>query len=441
MKTLNNSRTAFSFLSAIVITLAIVLYLAPSYQAHASADDSAPVSTSTPEGRLIVFDDVWETIQQRYYDPTFNGINWQASRTTYRSAAADAKTGREFYEIIRRMISALHDAHTRVYAPDEKFDWWNPRFITLGFTIREVEGLPTVTQVERSSEAARNGIQAGDVLTMIDNVSARDFITQKLQAPGLASDASSRFRAIANVLEGPAGSTMKIDWQSKAGKTKSASFTRFWNQKHLGFTSQRSGDIAIIKIDAFTQSLALEFTKALPDMVNGAAGIVLDLRSNGGGDAEAMADVASPFLEDGTGLGKFVDRSGASFELHSFLRRLWPSAAAVNLPIVILTSESTSSAAEIMAAALKTNRGAHIMGTDTCGCVLAIRSRHALPDGGILDVSEFDYRTAEGVRLEGRGVEPDEVTTLRRRDLYANRDRTLDLAKAYLKHKLQKTEH
>src|SRR4029079_17113557 len=229
----------------------------------------------------------------------------------------------------------------------------------------------------------------------------------------LASDASARFRAIANVLEGPAGSVVKITWLSKGGKTRSADFTRFWNQKQLGFDSRRDANIAIIKIDAFTQSLAVEFTKNLPGMVSDASGIILDLRANGGGDAEAMADVVSPFLEDGTGLGKFVDRSGASFELHSYLKRLWPSAAAVTLPIVVLTSESTSSAAEIMAAALQTNRNAQVIGTGSCGCVLAIRSRHALPDGGVLDVSEFDYRTAAGVRLEGRGIIPDIRTSLK----------------------------
>jgi carboxyl-terminal processing protease len=146
-----------------------------------------------------------------------------------------------------------------------------------------------------------------------------------------------------------------------------------------------------------------------------------------------MADVVSPFLEDGTGLGKFVDRSGASFELHSYLKRLWPTAAAVNLPIVVLTSESTSSAAEIMTAALQTNRKAQVIGTGSCGCVLAIRSRHELPDGGVLDVSEFDYRTAAGVRLEGRGIIPDIRTSLKRQDLYAGRDRTLEIAKAHLK--------
>jgi carboxyl-terminal processing protease len=102
------------------------------------------------------------------------------------------------------------------------------------------------------------------------------------------------------------------------------------------------------------------------------------------------------------------------------------------LPLVVLTSETTSSAAEILVAALQTKRRAHVIGTETCGCVLAIRNRHALPDGGVLDVSEFDYRTAGGVRLEGVGVKPDKVIQLQRADIYSRHDRALDLAKGFL---------
>ena len=428
--TRNKFRIAVSSIVALAFAIFWTFQTVVPRSAAAAVDDTTVVSTSTAEGRLAVFDDVWETIDERYYDSQFHGVDWQKSRTTFRAAAAKANSSRDFYEVIRKMISALRDAHTRVYAPDEKFDWWNPRFITLGFTIREVEGWPTVVQVDRTSQAARNGIRPGDVITKIDDIPAKEFIRQKLQTPGLASDASARFRAIANVLEGPAGSIVKIDWQSKNGKTRAAEFTRFWNQRQLGFSSQRADRLAIIRIDAFTQSLALEFTKALPAMIDGAEGIILDLRANGGGDAEAMADLVSPFLEDGTGLGKFVDRLGASFELHSYRKRLWPSTPATDLPIVILTSESTASAAEIMASVLQTKRGAQVIGSATCGCVLAIRNRHPLPDGGVLDVSEFDYRTAEGVRLEGRGITPNEVTTLKRQDLYAGRDRTMEVAKS-----------
>lgn len=428
---------AFRFV--IVVTFVALSFVLTTEQ-HTSArhDDSSVVSTSTLEGRMIVFDDIWDTIQLRYYDPSFNGVDWEASRTTFRPIAARASTSQEFYEVIRRMLAPLRDAHTRVYSPEEKFDWWSPRFITLGFNMREVEGSPTVLQVDKESQAARAGIRPGDVLTQIDGLRASEYIARRLKTFDPPSDGSARFRAIANVLEGPAGSSVKVEWKAKDGKTRSAEFTRFWNQKRLGFSSRHVDDFLVLKIDAFTKTVALDFTKAMPKLVEGSRGIILDLRANGGGDAEAMADVASLFLDDGIGLGKFSDRSNASFELQTYLKRLWSSASAVKLPIVVLTSESTSSAAEILAAALQTDRGARVIGATTCGCVLAIRNRHALPDGGVLDVSEFDYHTTRGVRLEGRGIKPDLVTSIKRSDLYAGRDQTLELAKSVLKNTARK---
>jgi carboxyl-terminal processing protease len=413
-------------------TLYFVLGL--TFTQPALSDDSSVVSTATPEGRLTVFDDVWETIQERYYDPTLNGINWQAKRTAFRPAAEKANSTLEFYEVLRQMIASLKDAHTRVYSPDEKFDWWNPRYVTVGLTIREIEGVLTVVQVEPNSAADRTGIRPGDVIVSIDGVPIANVIANRLGNSGLRADSSARFRTIATLFEGPPGTSVKVGWTSRDRKLKSAVLQRYWTQRRLGFSNQRKGKVAILRIDAFTQSVAWEFSKALPNVLDGAEGIVLDLRSNGGGDAEAMADVASLFLDDGINLGKFADRFGASFELQTYSKRLWrvPQLTRIKLPLVVLTSESTSSAAEIMVAALQMKNRARVIGSVTCGCVLAIRNRHPLPDGGLLDVSEFDYRTAQGVRLEGLGIKPDEAVPLKRSDIYSRRDTVLEVAKSML---------
>ena len=60
--------------------------------------------------------------------------------------------------------------------------------------------------------------------------------------------------------------------------------------------------------------------------------------------------------------------------------------------------------------------------------MLAVRTRHELPDGGLLDISEFDYQTAQGLRLEGHGIRPDEIITVERSDLYSGRDGAVELA-------------
>ncbi|HEX7773789.1 MAG TPA: S41 family peptidase, partial [Pyrinomonadaceae bacterium] len=421
--------------SRLVLVLTLLFTLLSAGEVFARKDDdSPPVSTATVEGRLAVFDDVWETIQERYYDPAFRGIDWQAKRATFRPVAARAANTQEFYDVLRQMIASLKDAHTRVYSPDEKFDWWSPRFVTVGLTVREVQGAPTIIHIDPNSAAAKTDIQQGDVIVSIDNLPVSEFIAHRLRLAGLENDSDHRFRTVATLFDGTAGTTVKVVWTTRNGKQKSAVLQRYWSQRQLGFNNQRKGKIAILRIDAFTQSVALDFSKVLPQVLEGAEGIILDLRSNGGGDAEAMADVASLFLDDGTNLGKFADRSGASFELQTFSKRLWriPGLLPTKLPLVVLTSENTSSAAEILAAALQTKRRARVIGTETCGCVLAIRNRHALPDGGVLDVSEFDYRTAGGVRLEGVGVKPDKVTHLTRSDIYTRHDRALDLAKDLL---------
>ena len=420
-----------SFYFALIVVALAVAQQTAVHVSQAARDDSSLVSTTTVEGRLAVFDDVWETIQERYYDQKFRGIDWQAKRTGFRPAAARAASAHEFYDVLRQMIASLKDAHTRVYSPEEKFDWWNPRFITVGLAVREVEGAPTVMQIEAGSAAARTDIRQGDVIVSIDDVPVADFINQRLQASGLSQDSDARYRAVAALFDGPTGTTVKVGWSTRSGKHKSAVLQRYWGQRQLGFSNQRKGKIAILRIDAFTQSVALEFSKSLADVLEGAEGIVLDLRGNGGGDAEAMADVASLFLDEGINLGRFADRSGAAFELETFSKRLWrlPRTSPTKLPLVVLTSESTSSAAEILVATLQATRRARVIGTNTCGCVLAIRSRHALPDGGVLDVSEFDYRTARGVRLEGAGITPDEVTPLRRTDIYSRHDAAFELAK------------
>jgi carboxyl-terminal processing protease len=424
-------KSAF-ILSALLFCFITLLALPAA--SRASRDDASLVSTATPEGRLVVFDDVWETIEDQYYDPNFRGVDWQAKRTLFRPAAAKASSSHDFYELMRQMIASLRDAHTRVYSPDEKFDWWNPRFVTIGVGVREVEGKPVVVQVEPNSAAARTDIRPGDAIVSVDNIPISHFIEQRLKGSGSGTDERARYRSVASLFDGPPGSSVQIAWSTRDGKTKSAVLQRYWTQRQLGFSTAKKDKLAILRIDAFTQSLALDFSKALPAALEDVDAIVLDLRANGGGDAEAMADVASLFLADGINLGRFADRSGAAFELQTYSKRLWrvPQLAKIKLPLVVLTSESTSSAAEIMAAALQAGQRARVIGTGTCGCVLAIRTRHALPDGGLLDVSEFDYRTANGFRLQDRGVSPDQTVRVSRNDFYSRRDPALDAAKKFL---------
>jgi C-terminal processing protease CtpA/Prc len=174
--------------------------------ARAARIDSAAVSTATREGRLAVFDDAWSTINDRYYDRTFHGLDWDGQRLVFRSRAAETRSSQELYEVLRNMIAPLDDPHTRVFSPEERFDWWHPRFVSIGIAVREVGGLPTVVKVERGSAPQRAGIRAGDVIESVNGAPALSLIKEKLA--GNYANASSRYRAFAKIMDGPPESTV-----------------------------------------------------------------------------------------------------------------------------------------------------------------------------------------------------------------------------------------
>ncbi|MGB9180075.1 MAG: S41 family peptidase [Pyrinomonadaceae bacterium] len=387
-----------------------------------------------------MFDDAWETIRDRYYDPKFHGVDWEAQRAEFRPLAADARDAQEFYSVLRRMISALQDAHTRVFAPDEKFDWRHPRAVTIGISIREVEGQPTVSAVDKGSEAERAGLRAGDILTKIDDEPALELFAEKLKEQnGSSTRASARLRALAAIAFGVAGSTVNVAWRDWDGRDHAATLTRGWREFDTSLSVRELKDgYALVEFGAFTQDAARSLMSALPVKLRKARGIIIDLRGNGGGEGEAMAEMASPFLPPGESLGLFIGRNGRAQSQLLTRDILFFSPVRVvrtNAPLIILTSERTASAAEIFAASMRERGRATVIGTNTCGCVLAISRNHKLPDGGELDVSEMDYHTAQGARLEGIGVTPDETVTLNRRDLHSRIDRAMERAIERLKTK------
>jgi carboxyl-terminal processing protease len=420
-------RVLFRRLSALFVLAALMYSAPPTFRLALAKSPTPPslVSTATRAGRLEVFDDTWATINEHYYDSRFRGLDWDAQRVAFRNEAAEAGSSRELYAVLRRMIGTLNDPHTRVFSPEDKFDWWHPRFITIGLGIREIDGLATVVKVEPNSAPARAGICPGDVIDSVDGQPASSVVNQRLTSATAA--AAERTRAFASMFDGPAETSLDLGWKDKHGQQRHARFQRYWQQRELSLSfNKESGKYLIIEIDAFTRPIAISFARILKEKLRRTRGLVIDLRNNGGGDAEAMSEMASSFLGAGVSLGEFSDRSGAGFSV--FTSFLTAQPVAINVPIIVLTSERTASAAEIFVAAVRKAKRATIIGTQTCGCVLAIRTRHNLPDGGVLDVSELDYKTPAGDRLEGNGIQPDQAVMINRKDLYAKRDAALAYA-------------
>ena len=63
------------------------------------------------------FESVWNTVNDKYYDPKLNGVDWQAARTNYESRVLSAVDDDRYWELLDKMTGELKDSHTRVHGP------------------------------------------------------------------------------------------------------------------------------------------------------------------------------------------------------------------------------------------------------------------------------------------------------------------------------------
>ena len=401
-----------------------------------AADDATDKASPAFDPLLstIVFDDVWRTIRERYYDPGLRGVDWNELRTELRPLAARATTRAELYRVLRRVTGALRDSHTRVLPPGEARDWRAREYTDAGVTLTSADGDLFVAYADAA--ARRAGVRAGSRVLNIDGRAWSESLSEREREAGASTARANRLRAVRRLLDGEPGTHVELTIADERGRVRVARLARVARRRTTNLRVRSpDSNVHVVAFDAFTSETIAEFARLIRTRFRAADALVIDLRANGGGEAEAMIDLLSVFLPPDVPLGRFVDREGrTTIELRTRSALLSAPERGVRFKgeLVVLTSAATASAAEIFADVLQKRIRARVIGETTCGCVLALRRPHALPDGGTLDLSELDYRDAEDRPLEGAGVAPGEVIRPTRADLAAERDPALARARRIL---------
>src|SRR5581483_7532710 len=130
----------------------------------------------------------------------------------------------------------------------------------------------------------------------------------------------------------------------------------------------------------------------------GAKGFVLDLRQNPGGLLDQAIAVSSLFLDNAV----VVSLAGAHEPREVFRSSSGMSTAA---PLVVLVDRFSASSSEIVAAALRDNHRATIVGERTFGKAL-VQSIDPLRNGAALELTIAHYTTPSGADISGVGVAP-----------------------------------
>ena len=378
--------------------------------------------------RVKVFEDVWETVHEKYYDPSFNGVDWRAVRERYRPRVDEAASDVEFYRLLKQMVGELHDAHTRFNTPEERREREREQAISTGLSIYEVEGKPVVIGVEPDSDAARAGVEPGMIVQTIDGRPVAERLAEaRARVAGSSSDRAVRLRIYRMIVDGAPGTTLRMTLDRADESTVDVALTRRIVRDAAVVTSQRlPSGLAYIRLTLWQSPIRKQFRKVLKHLRD-APGLVLDIRGNPGGEAEEVVKIASFFFNSHVPFGKFSNRSGRAVYV-----RTDDDEEIYTGHIAILINEGSGSGSELFAGVMQETGRAVVVGRRSCGCVLGISKFRKLGEGE-LAVSEYGYRSPGGKTFEGTGVIPNKEVDLKIVDLQQHRDAALEAAEKLLK--------
>jgi len=385
----------------------------------------------SPRDRIEIFEEVWATVNEKYYDPSFNGVDWHSLRQRYRPLIEAAKSDDQFYGILKRMVGELHDAHTRFSTPEERRERERLEAISAGVSVFEVEGKPAIVGVEPNSDAARAGVEVGMLVLAIDGKPVAERLAEaRERVAGSSTDRAVRLRIYRMIVGGEPGTTLNMSLARADESVLEVAVTRRIVGDRAEVTSHLlPSGFGYIRLTLWESPIRKQFKKALSQFRN-AQGVVIDLRGNPGGEAEEVEKIASFFFDAHVPFGKFTRRSGKSIYL-----RTENDNQVYKGPVVILVNEGSGSGSELFAGVMQENGRAVVVGRQTCGCVLGISRFRGLKGKGELAVSEYGYRSPDGKTFEGTGIHPDKTVELKISDLQQHRDSALEEAETLLKAK------
>jgi carboxyl-terminal processing protease len=317
---------------------------------------------------------------------------------------------------VSAMAVAAQEAHTRYLSPAafQEYRAWtrgDVRYAGIGARLRGSP--PTVVEVFEGSPAERAGLRPGDAIVAIDD----------------ASTGGGALDSVIGRLRGSPGTEVRL-LVARSGLGEPFALTLTRDEIKITFVRARliDSDLGYVKLRGFPEPTIVDaVTAALVDLhAKGATAVVLDLRGNSGGRIDVGVQLASRLVKEGPLLQQ-IDRNGQR-RIVSRVGAYWEQ----SVPIAVLIDRDTASMGEIFAIALREAGVARLIGTKTSGSVAAAQV-FPLVDGSALQVTVLEIVSGQGTRMNGIGVEPDDVVEASDEDLRLGRDPQLEAAIGHLR--------
>ena len=380
-----------------------------------------------------VFEEVWNLVNDEYYDPNLNGVDWKTLRDQYKPTIGLTKTDEEFYDVIKRMVGEMKDAHTRFLTPREAREDRERKATTVGILLSKVEGKAVVEKVLPNAGGELAKVKPGMIVRTVDGEMIEKRFAEAIEeVGGSSSDRALEIITYRRILNGEPGTSVKIGLLDKNGKDFEVTLVRqIVEQTSEAIGRKLSSGIGYISISSFKAPISDKFKQALLDLKDTSA-LIIDVRYNGGGSISEVLKMAGFLINEKREFGKFIKRSGDSKQSKKSFSAGKKGEQIYSNPIVILTSKFSASGSELFSSSLQEFGRAKVLGRQTCGCLLGISEKHRLKDGSELHISDTGFLSAKGKIYEKTGVTPDKIVELKIDDLINKYDREMDEAEKML---------
>lgn len=313
----------------------------------------------------------------------------------------------------RGMVEAAGDEYT-VYMSAEEAEQFNRDLSGdigggIGAEIGVRNDQPTILRTLSGTPAEKSGLRAGDIIRMVNTTDTTGWNSEKT----------------AQEIRGEIGTTVKIKvLRGREEKEFTITRAQITNPSVESEVKDGIGMLTIRRFDSETTSLA---RRAAEDFKRqNVKGVIVDLRGNGGGYLSAAQDVASIWLSDKVIVS---ERRGDEVVEELKSRR---STILEGVPTVVLVDETSASASEIVAGALRDYDAAQLIGQKTFGKG-TVQKLVKLGRGAELKVTIARWYTPKGTNISKEGIEPDQKVELNFDDVNAGRDPQMDAAKEFFK--------
>jgi carboxyl-terminal processing protease len=409
-----------------------------------------PSKTLTNEQRLYGLIQFWTEVKYNFaFFDQVPHINWDHVLAEYLPIIEKEQTTEEYYDNLARMCALLKDGHTNIYKPR----WVESTIAPPPLQLTNIQNKAIVSNCDLSFKEL---IPIGSEIVSVDGIATQQYLSQHI-FPLISSSTDHILydNGIRTLLHGKVGTQVNIEYKTPTGKKMQRSLIRNANNqvawarpaaKPVMFEFKRmTGKVAYVAINTFGNNKVVEEFQNHIDSINSCDRLIIDLRSNGGGNSSNAYDIIEHLTEKTFTTSKWRTRehrpafkAWGSFRVDNYRNAArtkkqplndwdlttvefykgnrWYSEAAttirpmankkITVPMVVLIGHKTASAAEDFLIALENTKRATTIGSKTFGSTgqpLSLK----LPGGGSARICTKRDEYPDGRQFVGYGVKPD----------------------------------